>query len=280
MLTLVVIGSVVLVADLMWVVRHARSSSTEEQSPATWSRSFAASALLMVNVVYVLALGVVVVAKGVDAPGGGDPDPSKSGPVEEIPVRDPRAHLPLAGMEGFEGDDQDACDRLLGFFFNMSEALVRAQRVPPLMQPDIKRLAERSQCTIGEAVVQDALTRFSEAYQDAGLAPLRPFALLGQPIPKPSDALSSSGGTGQSPSEGVTGGDCDALAGLLSTMRQDLEGGGWSSPLTETQEQILLSGSCAAADPSVQVAIEIYRSALNRAGLAVRPELTAMTDPQ
>ena len=276
MLILAVIGSVVMIGDLVWVVLYARRESTAAEGAVPSPPSAGAKMLLAANVVFVLVLGVHVVEEGSAAPGGRGPDPGKAGPVEDEPMRDPSAHLPLAGMDGFEGDGEAACDRLMGFLFNLSEALVRQQRVPPMMQPDIQRLSEQTRCTMGEPDVQEALRRFAEAYTVAGLPPEAPFALLGQPLPSPDHLLTTEGAMDGAGPE-ATQARCDKLAQLFLTMREELLAGGGAPPLSETQEQVLAAGSCAAADPSVEVGLHLYRSAYERAALALNADLAAVT---
>jgi len=269
---LVVIGSVVLIGDLVWVARHTRQEARGVQEPVLSQPSMTAIVLLVANVLFVVVLGIHVVEEGSATPGGRGPDPSKSGPVEAELLRDPAAHLPLAGMDGFDGNGGDACDRLLGFLFNMSEAIVRKQRVPPMMQPDIQQLADQTRCTLGEPDVQDALQRFAVAYEGAGLAPLAPFALVGQTLPDPDRLLSA-----HEASEGAESEDievrCEKLGLLFVTMREDLIARSGTPPLTEAQERVLCSGSCLAADPSVQVGLHLYRSAYESAGLAPNADL-------
>jgi len=270
---LVVIGAVVMIGDLFWVVGHLRHESREATDSAPLPPSSSAKVLLASNVVFVLVLGLYVLEEGAAVSGGRGPDPTKSGPVEEEPIRDPAVHLPLAGMDGFEGDTEVACDRLLGFLFNMSEALVRQQRVPPMMRPDIHQLGEHSQCTMGEPDVHEALRQFSDAYRGAGLPPLAPFALLGEPLAAPEQLLATLEGTDPD----ATQARCEKLGQLLATMREELLARSRRPPLTEAQELVLQSGSCAARDPSVKVGLHLYRSAYERAGLAMNADLRSMT---
>ena len=87
----------------------------------------------------------------------------------------PELHLPLAGMDGALFLNEEACMRLNGFLMEMARAL--GGRVP-VSAEEIRVVVDSGQCSVGDPEVRTLIVAFRDAYQQAGLEPLSPFAVV------------------------------------------------------------------------------------------------------
>ncbi len=93
-------------------------------------------------------------------------------------AQEPDEHLPLLGMDGFEGDEAEACRRLTGF---LSTATLKLQTVgtePPLQPHQIPARLQGSHCSIHDPSTTSLLEAMNVAWKTAELPPVGP---LGQP---------------------------------------------------------------------------------------------------
>lgn len=106
---------------------------------------------------------------------GQAPDELGAAPAPpSAPAHTPETHLPLRGMEGYAGSDDDACLRMEGFLTAATEVL--SQHGPMELAPhEVPGRIEGTSCSIDDPALAPLLDELSEAWRAAGLSPVGPL---------------------------------------------------------------------------------------------------------
>jgi hypothetical protein len=96
-------------------------------------------------------------------------------PIEILPkettreeTTSPNDHLPLRGMEGFSGNQADACLRLQGFLINVIDALQEAGVPTSLDTHQVPARLEDSSCAINDPSLVPLLGELSAGWHATG----------------------------------------------------------------------------------------------------------------
>ena len=87
----------------------------------------------------------------------------------------PSEHLPLLGMEGFDGNPTQACQRMEGFFISAGEALKVAGHESPVELWLVPAMVADTSCALGDPGVEVLIERFQVAWAQAGLPAVGPL---------------------------------------------------------------------------------------------------------
>ncbi len=90
------------------------------------------------------------------------------------PAHTPATHLPLRGMDGYAGTDEDACLRMEGFLIAATEVLGRHGQAS-LSPHEVPALVAGSTCSADDPDLAPLLEELSAAWTGAGLAPVGPL---------------------------------------------------------------------------------------------------------
>ena len=88
---------------------------------------------------------------------------------------DPAAHLPLMGMDAFQGDEKEACQRMEGFLISAGETLEKAGHRSPVELWLVPAVVADTTCSLDEPGTQALIAQFQTVWTEAGLASVGPL---------------------------------------------------------------------------------------------------------
>jgi len=136
------------------------------------TRVFMAINIVLLGVIFWRVPAVYTAWVETDDRDGPMADTGQDGP--RLRVRNPSNHLPLKGMDAFEGDDKDACLRMEGFLLDMDYELAKADLNSRVPLQDALTAVKAGQCSIQTPEVAQAITALNKARVAVGLDRLPP----------------------------------------------------------------------------------------------------------